>query len=130
MMKPNDSCDDRFCCLRQKEYQQSLALNPVKETKEEKVDVVKHEDNEWGIHITFSNRKRHFVILVSTSLFLKTGISLVDESEPITETRTELVPGIHAAYDLPDVEATVDESSETVDTSVSLEELMAQMKSI
>ena len=40
------------------------------------------------------------------------------------------MPGIHAAYDLPDVEATVDESSETVDTSVSLEELMAQMKSI
>lgn len=46
-MKPNDSCDDSFCRQRQKEYQEYLALNPVKEEKIEEVAIV-HEDNEWG----------------------------------------------------------------------------------
>lgn len=46
-MKPNDSCDDSYCRERQKEYQEYLALNPVKEEKVEVITVV-HEDNEWG----------------------------------------------------------------------------------
>nr|CAG4649385.1 EOG090X07G2 [Scapholeberis mucronata] len=104
MMKPNDSCDDRYCCLRQTEYQKSLASNPVHEITEEKAVAVTHDDNEWGI-------------------------SLVDESEPISQTPTEIVPGIHVAYDLPK-EENANETPETVDTSMSLEELMAQMKSM
>ena len=55
----------------------------------------------------------------------------MDESVPIIDgTRTEVAPGIHAAYDLPagkDVELG---ASESVDANFSLEELMAQMKSM
>nr|CAG4647955.1 EOG090X07G2 [Moina brachiata] len=104
-MKPNDSCDDSYCRERQKEYQEYLALNPVKEEKVEVITVV-HEDNEWGI-------------------------SLVDESEPqdLHAAPTEVAPGIHAAYDLPS-ESKDPQPAEEVDTSMSLEELMAKMKSI
>ncbi len=48
MMKPNDGCDDYHCRLRQKEQQESLALNPVKEVVAEEVAAVVHEENEWG----------------------------------------------------------------------------------
>ena len=56
---------------------------------------------------------------------------MVDESEPVdTLARVELAPGIHAAYDLPDAKPDIPETEESVDTGLSLEELMAQMKSI
>lgn len=48
MMKPNDGCDDNHCRLRQKEQQESLALNPVKEVVAEEVATIVHEENEWG----------------------------------------------------------------------------------
>ena len=55
----------------------------------------------------------------------------MDESEPVdTRARVELAPGIHAAYDLPDATSELPETGESVDTGLSLEELMAQMKSI
>lgn len=54
----------------------------------------------------------------------------MDESTPTSsETRTEVAPGIHAAYELPEEDEGIT-ASEPVDTSVSLEELMAQMKSM
>lgn len=59
------------------------------------------------------------------------GISLVDESEPVkNDAHIEIAPGIHAAYELPDEDEVPVSSSDPVDTSVSLEELMAQMKSM
>lgn len=54
----------------------------------------------------------------------------MDESEPIEDNRPrELAPGIHAAYDIP-VEVEEASVEETADSGLSLEELMAQMKSI
>ena len=50
MMKPNDTCDDYYCRLRQKEHKESLILNPVKEIVKEEVAVV-HEENDWGEHL-------------------------------------------------------------------------------
>nr|CAG4651029.1 EOG090X07G2 [Simocephalus serrulatus] len=106
MMKPNDGCDDYYCRLRQKEYKEAVALKPVQDDIAEVAVVVLHEDNEWGI-------------------------SLVDESEPVkNDAHIEIAPGIRAAYELPDEDEVPVSSSEPVDTSVSLEELMAQMKSM
>nr|CAG4637823.1 EOG090X07G2 [Chydorus sphaericus] len=104
-MKPNDACDDSYCRIRQEEHKNFLALNPVVEEAEKKEVAVVHEENDWGI-------------------------SLVDESEPIEDNRPrELAPGIHAAYDIP-VEVEEASVEETADSGLSLEELMAQMKSI
>lgn len=64
-----------------------------------------------------------------TLLSLPLGISLVDESVTPSGARTEVAPGIHAAYDLPNEVAEI-ETCESVDASISLEELMAQMKSM
>lgn len=56
---------------------------------------------------------------------------MVDESEPqdLHAAPTEVAPGIHAAYDLPSESKDL-QPAEEVDTSMSLEELMAKMKSI
>ena len=126
MMKPNDSCDDYYCRLRQKEHKEALALNPVvAEAAAEQVAVV-HEENEWGIKLILKH------LLSSATCKTRLGISLVDESEPVDDSRArvELAPGIHAAYDLPaDIQESAGEEAQ-VDSGLSLEELMAQMKSI
>lgn len=55
----------------------------------------------------------------------------MDESEPVKEgARSEVAPGIHAAYDLPIAEEVVEGSPDSADANISLEELMAQMKSM
>lgn len=57
MMKPNDSCDDYYCRLRQKEQKEALALNPEKESVMEEPTVVVHEENDWGSIITYLAKK-------------------------------------------------------------------------
>lgn len=75
-----------------------------------------------------------FKLFLSFSLpnvFCHEGISLVDESVNVESgVRTEIAPGIHTAYDLPVDEDIGHVASDQVDTTVSLEELMAQMKSM
>ena len=54
----------------------------------------------------------------------------MDESVPVASgARTEVAPGIHAAYDLPNEDKDI-ELCESEVAGVSLEELMAQMKSM
>lgn len=54
----------------------------------------------------------------------------MDESEPQESSAPkEVAPGIHAAYELPD-ESEVAEPAAEIDSALSLEELMAKMKSI
>ncbi|XP_048510366.1 ubiquitin-like modifier-activating enzyme 5 isoform X2 [Athalia rosae] len=105
-LKPNPHCDDRYCRQRQQEFRAK-----PKEIVVEKVEVDDtplHEDNEWGI-------------------------SLIDETVPdVTEDtliRTDV--GVRQAYSLP-VRTNETEPATTVSESSgpSLEELMAQMKSI
>ena len=56
---------------------------------------------------------------------------MVDESAPAaSQSKSEVAPGIHAAYDMPAEDIEGDQDYQPVDTSISLEELMAQMKSI
>ncbi|TGZ49510.1 ubiquitin-like modifier-activating enzyme 5 isoform X1 [Temnothorax longispinosus] len=107
-LKPNPNCDDAHCKQRQKEY---LALPKIQQKQtiviEEKPV---HEDNEWGI-------------------------SLVDERSGHSDEKTQMssTPGVRHAYTVStptygnnsEEEQTVPES-----TGLSLEELMAEMKSI
>ena len=58
-MKPNETCDDSFCRLRQKEQKEIQLLNPIKEEKVTEVNVV-HEDNDWGKIFYFT----HIIIFV------------------------------------------------------------------
>jgi len=103
-MKPNEACDDSFCRQRQEERKAFKLLNPIVEEQIKEETHVIHETNDWGI-------------------------SLVEESTPLSNVpRVEIAPGISAAYDLPVEEDR--EAKPSCETSLTLEELMAQMKTI
>ena len=103
-LKVNPLCDDANCRLRQKEAESDPEILSVpSETPDE---AVVHEDNEWGI-------------------------SLVDETpaeELKEESKEVLAEGLKRAYDAPIIESANAESVDEVSTS--LDELMAQMKSM
>jgi ubiquitin-like modifier-activating enzyme 5 len=101
-LKPNPHCDDSNCCLRQKEFAAKPKVEIVK--NDTKSDLPLHEDNEWGI-------------------------SLVDESVENETENQNMASGVGLAYTVPAKDKTGDfDNSKNDDTS--LEELMAQMKSI
>ncbi|KAJ3655010.1 hypothetical protein Zmor_014157 [Zophobas morio] len=100
-LKPNPNCDDRNCVLRQKEFAAKPKVEIVKNVVEDDKPI--HEDNEWGI-------------------------SLVDESVENDKENQNVGSGINLAYTLPGRGVGDGENSKSDDTS--LEELMAQMKSI
>ncbi|XP_046752473.1 ubiquitin-like modifier-activating enzyme 5 [Diprion similis] len=104
-LRPNPNCDDRYCRQRQQEYQ--ARPKDITVLKEEVDDTPLHEDNEWGI-------------------------SLIDETvSDIEDTSATVNIGVRQAYTLP--ERPTDPEPEIVSTETSgpsLEELMAQMKSI
>ncbi|XP_063701148.1 ubiquitin-like modifier-activating enzyme 5 [Culicoides brevitarsis] len=109
-LKPNPQCEDRQCVLRQQEF----AAKP-KVVKEEVLavdDAPLHESNEFGIE-------------------------LVDESAPVAPTPpvSQAVGGLRYAYEAPPPDLVSDVAgaaavSPTASDDVSLEDLMAQMKSI
>ncbi|CAI5438090.1 unnamed protein product [Caenorhabditis angaria] len=105
-IKPNPSCDDRHCILRQKEYQEKLKNQPEIEV-EEKIedDFVVHEENNWGIE-------------------------LVDESIEVKKEATnsgKTAEGLKFAYEA--AEKSEEPSQETSEkSSANLADLMAQLK--
>uniref|UniRef100_A0A914VW40 Ubiquitin-like modifier-activating enzyme 5 n=1 Tax=Plectus sambesii TaxID=2011161 RepID=A0A914VW40_9BILA len=107
-MYPNPQCDNRYCCDRQKDYQEKLAKEGPKVVKaapeEEKVV---HEDNDFGIE-------------------------LVDESAPVTETNTFAAgSGLKYAYDAPSTNDNNDSAAgEENGPTEDLADLMAKMKSM
>ncbi|TKR93556.1 hypothetical protein L596_007983 [Steinernema carpocapsae] len=107
-MKPNPQCEERFCRLRQKEYQERKANEPVVVVEEKKEEIV-HEDNEFGIE-------------------------LVDESEdlPAALQQSTASSGLRFAYDAPAAIAAAEEEAEEepATTKADLAKLMAQMKSL
>ena len=114
-MKPNQSCDDSFCRVRQTEYQKRKAEDDKRKAAEVKVEekpVEKvHQPNKYGICI-------------------------VDESEDVEE-KTEVAPGIKFAYSTGDsnkqteIDAKDETSTDPVpETEESLEDLMNKMKSL
>ncbi|XP_037283101.1 ubiquitin-like activating enzyme 5 [Rhipicephalus microplus] len=108
-MKPNSQCDDSFCRQRQKEYQVREAAKPPPEPVEKQEEEVIHEDNEWGI------------CLVSETP--------ADEGSPAECTVPGLAPGIQLAYTVPEPQKGED-TGVAAESEQTLEELMAQMKSL
>ncbi|CAL1687735.1 unnamed protein product [Lasius platythorax] len=106
-LKPNPNCDDAHCRQRQKEY----AQKPKSQQKPNKIEEkAVHEDNKWGI-----------------SLVDEQGCQ-PDEKSPVLSTS-----GVRYVYTIPTpTHATNSEREQTVpeSTGLSLEELMAEMKSI
>lgn len=50
-MKPNASCDEYHCRVRQEEYAKEVAARPQEVVKEVVEEQVVHEDNDWGISL-------------------------------------------------------------------------------
>lgn len=109
-LRPNIQCSDRYCQQRQREYNARPKVEKVVDTKED--DAVVHSDNIYGIELVSEDE----------------GTS----SAPSTSTTTAVSTGLKLAYEAPDVsdEPAADASSSANDDGISLEELMAQMKSI
>lgn len=105
-LKPNPTCDDRFCVERQKEFAAKPKPQIVEEVEQEESPV--HAENIYGIE------------LVS-----ETEVESVSVAPP-----TDATTGLKLAYEAP----AVDHSSATdvikSDDGVSLDDLMAQMKAM
>ncbi|WAR10053.1 UBA5-like protein [Mya arenaria] len=109
-MKPNETCDDRHCIRRQAEYKKREAAKPKTEKLEVKEEEVVHEDNPFEIE------------LVSETT--------CEESEAAEGSQIQLAEGLKVAYTVPAPENNSG-SGDTVETSgQSLDDLMAQMKSL
>lgn len=108
-LKPNIQCTDRYCQQRQNEFNARPKVEKIEDTKVD--DAVVHSDNIYGIELVSEDE----------------GTS----SAPSTST-TAVSTGLKLAYDAPDVseEPAQDASSSANDDGISLEDLMAQMKSI
>lgn len=112
-LRPNTQCDDRHCLLRQKEFQarpKPVAVELPKEVSDEPI----HATNDWGIE-------------------------LVSEDAPVEQapatTTTNVATGLRLAYEAPEkTDLLVNTSSaaggDAVPDETSLEDLMAQMKSM
>ncbi|XP_077543522.1 ubiquitin-like activating enzyme 5 isoform X1 [Haemaphysalis longicornis] len=109
-MKPNSSCEDSFCRQRQKEYQARKLAMPAPEVKEEQKEEVVHEDNEWGICLVSETPEE----------------AGKDDAEC---TVPGLVPGVKLAYTVPKPQQD-EETEAAAESEQTLEELMAQMKSL
>ncbi|XP_017106239.2 ubiquitin-like modifier-activating enzyme 5 [Drosophila bipectinata] len=107
-LKPNPQCDDRNCLLRQKDFQ--ARPKPI-EVKEEisSSDEPLHATNEWGIELVADDAP-------------------VSVSEPVQS--AVVGQGLKLAYDAPEKDKAEEQNVATVSDETSLEDLMAQMKSM
>ncbi|XP_076168222.1 ubiquitin-like activating enzyme 5 [Ptiloglossa arizonensis] len=106
VLRPNENCDDKYCRGCQREY----AAKPKPEKKVEEIveDEPMHEDNEWGISVIDENEQE------------------ADESEQPSSSNTKETN--NAPSHLVDLQ--VNHNLKSSESGPSLEELMAQMKSI
>ncbi|KAH8276592.1 hypothetical protein KR044_004720 [Drosophila immigrans] len=109
-LRPNTQCDDRQCLLRQQEFQ--ARPKPVVVVEEAVSDEPLHASNDWGIE-------------------------LVAEDAPAVEATTnksaDVATGLRLAYEAPDKEETSSTEAAVTTTAASeasLDDLMAQMKSM
>lgn len=101
-LRPNPQCDESWCRKRQEEFQARPKVE-VEEVRED-VKVIMHEDNDWGIE------------LVSE-----------DDNAPATSAPVAST-GLKFAFEAPT--HTSNEQHSIANDGVSLEDLMAQMKSM
>lgn len=109
-LKPNVQCTDRFCLQRQKEYNARPKVE--KAIEENATDEVVHQDNIYGIELVSEDE----------------GESSAPSS---SKTTVNVGVGLKLAYEAPIIDdEPTNEASSNANDGVSLEELMAQMKSI
>ncbi|CAO4361495.1 unnamed protein product [Caenorhabditis nigoni] len=77
-IKPNPSCDDRHCQIRQKEYEEKISSEPITlDIQNPEDEPIIHEENDWGIEVVDS-----------------------DTTEaPSSSAATEVAPGLKFAYE-------------------------------
>ncbi|XP_021703960.1 ubiquitin-like modifier-activating enzyme 5 [Aedes aegypti] len=108
-LKPNPTCDDRFCIDRQKDYAARPKEERVEEVPEEETPL--HEENLYGIELVAEDDTQG--------------------SQPSTGTTHSISTGLKLAYEPPASTKHSETTSTTaVSDDVSLDELMAQMKSM
>lgn len=110
-LKPNTQCDDRFCLERQNEFNAKPKV-AKKDTKVKTDSAPKHADNIFGI------------VLVSEDAGVSSNPAKVGSSATNIET------GLKLAYEPADVESSTADTRDVQDDGISLEDLMAQMKTI
>lgn len=109
-LKPNSQCDDRFCLQRQQEF----SARPKQEIVEEVViESPLHEDNIYGIELVAED----------------TPATLPPSSRSSGISTDILASGLRYEHEAPVVHEETTATSAS-DTSASLEELMATMKSL
>lgn len=106
-MKPNEECDDRYCRLRQQEYQASEASKPKVEVEEVKEEEIMHDDNTWGISLVSETTAEE--------------LQAAEGDKPI------LTQGVTVAYTKPAPTKDGDGDATVADSGKSLEELMKEM---
>ncbi|CAN0383295.1 unnamed protein product [Lampetra planeri] len=110
-MQPNPTCDEHYCCQRQREFQAKPRQEPPAAPPEKEAAPL-HEDNDWGIEL-----------LAETS----TEAGEEEEGSP----GVVLVPGVRLAYTKPaqvHTQLAEDAGPSVEETEQSLEDLMAQLK--
>lgn len=104
-LKPNPNCDDRHCIRQQQEFKSRP--KEEKEVVSQEAEGPVHEENEWGIELVGAT-----------------------EEEPLPPPTTSET-GLKLAYEAPEKDdQAAAASSQPPGADVSLEDLMAQMKSI
>jgi len=113
IVRPNPQCEDNWCRKRQTEFAVREAAKPKEEKKEEvKEEEVVHEDNDWGI------------CLVDEP-------STTENTSPSGQQMEGLAQGIKVAFERPAPVADTQTETSAADTEgLSLDDLMAQMKSL
>ncbi|XP_035795909.1 ubiquitin-like modifier-activating enzyme 5 [Anopheles albimanus] len=115
-LKPNPTCEDRWCVKRQQEYQARPEdeRNPKQQQQQQSVDAPVHEENPYGIELVAEDAP---------------SVKVSEGRQP-----TKLAEGLRQAYDAP-LAAVQGEPSESqpatdADDDTSLDQLMAQMASM
>uniref|UniRef100_A0A1Q3F6C7 Ubiquitin-like modifier-activating enzyme 5 n=1 Tax=Culex tarsalis TaxID=7177 RepID=A0A1Q3F6C7_CULTA len=105
-LKPNPTCDDRFCVERQKEFAAKPKEEVIQEVEQDEAPV--HADNIYGIELVSETEA---------------------ESSPVTPAATANT-GLKLAYEAPIPEHSSAATDVIKSDDVSLDDLMAQMKAM
>ncbi|XP_064646542.1 ubiquitin-like modifier-activating enzyme 5 [Lineus longissimus] len=109
-MKPNPSCDDRYCAKQQKAFQEQEALKPKPVVEEVKEEEALHDENPFFIEVVSETTE--------------------EELQAAEGEQPDLVAGVKVAYT---VKQPVDEGGDSTtgaEAGTSLDDLMAQMKNL
>jgi len=125
-LKPNEECDDSFCCRRQ--IEQKSKPQVIEETAQPVSTEVTHESNEWGIELVSDSSDQPTDNKVDQNRIQITSSSNDTASLDQIEYQYTRTSKDKTQIDTSDNETS--ETSTTRDDELSIEELMAQMKTM